>query len=573
MTAKRLLLLLDVFPGIAPDGWLSPPVAQEHLLLLTDHGFQRPDAGGSFDWLELGSAVEKLADRVLELVGSSGDGAELYIGGQAPLSLFIHLGFRLSKFVGKQTFLARGLAGGAVEQFDLTLPSEGEAVFGTELPEKVASSFGTGLVALYVDTGGRDLPADPISSFLQGTGQGSLQLVEARTREPVVVTATSAPRVAAELTQLLSLLPSRFPKRDGLALFVAGPTLLAFLLGRALNPSLIGRVLLTNFEEQAYKLTYSLPFERPSVEIDPSPEAELRRIHTKEKIVRAIDQLRSEISDADVPDGSLLSAQGRTALIAQLKTLRFAADDGGEFRLSFAHGELRLGRGLLEAISKLDEPEIEDLSKLFVLHELIHDAQGLRSTNFAGVGRASVALEQVDYLADALAVRTLLRVEGRQGGPRAQQEDAVRDCGVRLIEAILSGIEAFDRLEHGARIERLTERRMRRYLIWHLQRSRAVTARSLDNLDRMLGERVAVELAPLMGRIDIRRHEKVVTQPTPATSLFAAVDGRLVRLGPSRDLDTQAVVESLRSYGRTPLVQLMNFLVEENRGTLAPWRH
>lgn len=572
MTAKRFLLLLDVFPGIAPDGWLAPEVAPEHRLLLTDHGFQRSDAGASFDWLELGGAVEKLADHAIELVAASGDGAELYIGGQAPLSLFVHLGFRLSKFVGKQTFLARGPAGGAIEQFDLTLPPGADAVFGAELPEKHASQFGTGLLALYVDTGGRLLPAEPISSFLQGTGQGSLQLVEARTEDPVVITATSAPTVALELTQRLSMLPSRFPRRDGLALFVAGPTLLAFLLGRALNPSLIGRVLLTNFEDQAYKLTYSLPFERPSVEIDPSAEAELRRVHTKEKIVRAIEQLRTEISDADVPDDSLLSDQGRTALIAQLKALRLAADDGGEFRLSFAHGELRLGRGLLEAVSKLDESEIKDLSKLFVLHELVHDAQGLRSTNFSGVGRASVALEQVDYLADAFALRTLLRLESRQGGPRAQQEDAMRDCGVRLIEAILSGVEAFDRLEHGARIERLTERRMRRYLIWHLQRSRAVTVRSLADFDKMLRERVAVELAPLMGRIDIRRHEKVVTQPTQATSLFAAIDGRLIRLAPSRDLDAKAVVESLRSYGRTPLVQLMNFLVEENRATLAPWR-
>lgn len=119
-----------------------------------------------------------------------------------------------------------------------------------------------------------------------------------------------------------------------------------------------------------------------------------------------------------------------------------------------SRGELRLGQGLLEAIAKLDDPKIADLTKLFVLHELVHDAQGLRSSNFAGVGRAAVALEQIDYLADA----------------------------------------------------------------------------------------------------------------------FAAIDGKLVRLEPSRDFGPHAVVESLRSYGRTPLEQLMNYLVEENRSVLVPWR-
>jgi hypothetical protein len=571
MTVKRLLVLLDVYPGVGPEAWLSPTVPSEDLLVLTSHGFHRAEAGTPFDWLELGAAVENLADRVHERVAAASDGAEVYIGGQAPLPLFVHLGFRLSKFVGKQTFLARGPAGGAIEQFDLTLPPERERFF-MESAHLAESSFGTGLLALYVDTAGRTLPGEAISKFLQGTGQGSLQLVEARTDKAEVITAQSAPRVALELAQLLSILPSRFPKRDGLALFVAGPVLLAFLVGRALNASMVGRVVLSNFEEQAYRLTYSLPFERKSVEIDLSPEGELRRVHAKEKVTRAIEQLRSEVSDVDIPDDSLLSLEGRTALAAQLKALRVAADDGGEFRLSFARGELRLGRGLLEAISKLDDTKIADLTKLFVLHELVHDAQGLRSTNFAGVGRASVALEQIDYLADAFALRTLLRLEARQGGPRANRDEAMRDCGVRLIEAILAGIEAFDSLEHGPRIERLTERRTRRYLIWHLQRSRAATVTELADLDRMLVERVAVELAPLMGRIDIRRHEKVVTQPTSATSLFAAVDGRLIRLAPSHDFDPHAVVESLRSYGRTPLEQLMNYLVEENRSVLAPWR-
>jgi hypothetical protein len=38
-------------------------------------------------------------------------------------------------------------------------------------------------------------------------------------------------------------------------------------------------------------------------------------------------------------------------------------------------------------------------------------------------------------------------------------------------------MQAFDRAEHGSRIGRLAERRLRRYLIWHLQLARARTIR------------------------------------------------------------------------------------------------
>src|SRR6478752_4164024 len=101
MTATRLLLLRDVFAGISTEGWQTSPVLLQHRLLLTEHGFQRGEPGTPFDWLELGGAVERLADRAHELVGGAGGDVELFVGGQAPLSLFVHLGFRLSKFFGK----------------------------------------------------------------------------------------------------------------------------------------------------------------------------------------------------------------------------------------------------------------------------------------------------------------------------------------------------------------------------------------------------------------------------------------------------------------------------------------
>lgn len=165
--------------------------------------------------------------------------------------------------------------------------------------------------------------------------------------------------------------------------------------------------------------------------------AKLRRIETKLKMVSAIDQLKRELSDEDIAREPLLDSQSAASLRSQLTTLVVAAADTDEFKLSIAQGELHLALGLLEAISKLDDAKISDLTRLFVLHELVHDAQGLLTTNFAGVGRASVALEQVDYLADAFALRTLIRLEVRQGGARANEPAAIRAVGVRLVDTIV----------------------------------------------------------------------------------------------------------------------------------------
>jgi hypothetical protein len=569
-----LLLLLDVLPGLATEDWVQEPIPPENRIVLTETGFERPEPGVALDWLQIGSAVERLADHASERLAATSDSVTIYVGGQAPLFAFAHLGYRLSKFVGKQIFLGVRPTGGVIEAFDLTLAADGVEFFanGSAVPS-YPPAFGTGLLALFVDCADRTTPTDAIADALRSTGQSVLDLVERRTEGAKVIDSTSAPQVALELTQLLSTLPSRYPKSDGLALFLAGPTLLAFLVGRALNPSLVGKVLLTNFVNRAYQTAYSLPFERPVIEtIDRSPEAQLRRHKAKTKIVTAIHDLKSVLTAEDMAADPLLAASDAPAIIQQLSSLKVSDKDGDEFSLSLAQGELSLGEPLIEAISNLDDEKISDLAKLFVLHELVHDVQGLRTTNFRGVGRAAVALEQVDYLADAFSLRTLMHIEARRGGDKAREQAAVRRYGVRLVDTILSGIEAFDSMDHGARIERLTERRVRRYLIWHLQRARATSLLDTSNFDQMLGERVAVELAPLMGRIDLRAHEKVVTRPTPTTSLFIALDGRLIRVAASHDFEPAAVLEALRTFGRTPLEKLMNFVLEENRKLLAPWR-
>jgi hypothetical protein len=74
-------------------------------------------------------------------------------------------------------------------------------------------------------------------------------------------------------------------------------------------------------------------------------------------------------------------------------------------------------------------------------------------------------------------------------------------------------MQAFDRSEQGDQIVRLAERRLRRYLIWHLQLCRARTITTRDDIDVLLGDRVIVEVAPLRGYRD-SRYDKVASAGT-----------------------------------------------------------
>jgi hypothetical protein len=201
----------------------------------------------------------------------------------------------------------------------------------------------------------------------------------------------------------------------------------------------------------------------------------------------------------------------------------------------------------------------------------VHGAiQGIRSTNFQGIGRAGIALEQIDYMADAFAVRALAKNELTNLGSAKRAREAGRIVS-ELVDATLSGIEAFDRMGGAVRITRLTERRLRRYLIWHLQRARAETIRGKSHLDDLLSVPLTVELAPLPGTLDSERLEKVVDGAYMETSLFCAVGGRLVRVDPAPLPGAADILEAVCTFNRATLTKVMSALVENNSRTLASW--
>ncbi|WP_434045160.1 MULTISPECIES: hypothetical protein [Sorangium] len=574
----QILIAVDLYPAVSVDelrDTLPHEREDRRTLLLTQFGAPRlappPDAS-PIDWPAVGRAVEKLVAEVQTIRGDRP--AVLFIGGRGPLSVFVHLGYLLSKFGGRQVVLNQPPGGGPWEHFPMEAatvekPALLDVVAG--LPaEEVPSS---GRVGIYVDTAGRDTSRAVFTDFIKEEGDHVAGVVKLRSSAPLRLTPEDVPALVLQLTQFLSHAPTRYPDRSGLSLFVGGPAQVAFAVGRAINPTVVGKdIWLTEYRAPSYERLYSLPFNpRTEPEIPRGAEDVIARRDVLDAMAAAIDELKRHMKAEHLP-GDVLSANDRKKFIDRLVRLERSTDTKKDsaFRLRVIEGHYALGEGIAEALRRSTVPHQQGFAKLLILHELLHDWQALRSTNYSAVGGAGFVLEQVDYAADAFAVRALMKMELDRGGDAARDE--LRARLQRWLEMVIHGISAFDIMVQGATtMARLDERRLRRYLMWHLQLARAATIREPSHVDEMLRPPLTVELAPLAGRLDTERYEKVVKRALPDTELFCAIGGHLVRQARRPGFDPGALVEAVKSYAREPIQQSMVFLVDEHRGKLAPW--
>ncbi|WP_437288475.1 hypothetical protein [Sorangium sp. So ce406] len=574
----QILIAVDLYPAVSVDelrDTLPHEREDRRTLLLTQFGAPRlapPPDDAPIDWPAVGRAVEKLVAEVQTIRGDRT--AVLFIGGRGPLSVFVHLGYLLSKFGGRQVVLNQPPGGGPWEHF----PMEAAAVEKPALLDVVAGLPAeevpsSGRVGIYVDTAGRDTSRAVFTDFIKEEGDHVAGLVKLRSSAPLRLTPEDVPALVLQLTQFLSHAPTRYPDRSGISLFVGGPAQVAFAVGRAINPTVVGKdIWLTEYRAPSYERLYSLPFNpRTEPEIPRGAEDVIARRDVLDAMAAAIDELKRHMKAEHLP-GDVLSANDRKKFIDRLVRLERSTDTKKDsaFRLRVIEGHYALGEGIAEALRRSTVPHQQGFAKLLILHELLHDWQALRSTNYSAVGGAGFVLEQVDYAADAFAVRALMKMELDRGGDAARDE--LRACLQRWLEMVIHGISAFDIMVQGATtMARLDERRLRRYLMWHLQLARAATIREPSHVDEMLRPPLTVELAPLAGRLDTERYEKVVKRALPDTELFCAIGGHLVRQARRPGFDPGALVEAVKSYAREPIQQTMVFLVDEHRGKLAPW--
>lgn len=290
-------------------------------------------------------------------------------------------------------------------------------------------------------------------------------------------------------------------------------------------------------------------------------------------MLEGIEELRDTIEPRDFPVWGPDDDERRT-WIDYLRDLKIPREaEGDAFGLSVLLRRLALGRGLLQALRGSPRDMQQSFAQLLLLHELFHDGQDLRTSNYYDVGRAGTVLEAVDFAADAFALAVLIAWDLPRSGPRAAERAG--DIAARWVGRAIRGIEAFDLLEQGTRIERLYERRLRRYLVWYLQQERARVVRPGKNarrdVEQLFAGRLAVELAPLAGHLDAR-FDKIVAGPTPQTELLASLDGHLIRAARHPGFDPGELVGAVCEYQGARIEQAMHYVLDEHRAVLVPWR-
>lgn len=566
----QALIIVDVEGAVLEDELtqLLPDSRDERLVLsLTANGAPKVQRRGAdaqpIDWPAIGRAVEQVAKKISD--ARSNKVLHLYVGGQGPLPIFTHMGYAVSKFTGEQFVIGRRPAG-PWETLPLGKgPTAPELLTATSLPAH--PSHATGRVAIYVDIAARPVNVHAVRTSIEAAGDRVADIVELRTATSITMDGANAGPLADELATKIARVLALYPHASGLSVFVAGPTVLALSVGRAINPSIVPSAWLTNYNAGTYEAVYELPFRAEAAPNMPSDEASVAARNDLRKVLaHAVEEVKLELVEEDL--GMLLTASERASFLARLQALQLDMTPSPDFSLSIAQGRYALGEGLVEALRNSERETQARFVKLLMIHELFHDHQGVRSTNHFDVARAGVVVEAVDYVADMFALRALVQGDLRRGGVRARSDPRGVLCA--WIDAILYGIQAFDLLD-GPRIERLPDRRLRRYLTWHLQRARAETIDTVEHANILLTSTVSAELAPISALLD-QRSDRIVRAALPTTEFFAAIDGRLVRHPRRPGFEPSDLVEAVRGFKTVPIQKAMRFVIEEDKAKLIPWR-
>jgi hypothetical protein len=523
------------------------------------------------DWDGCVGSIEDMIRYGREKGIASGRPVEFYVAGLAPLPLFTCLGMKMSAWGPPVTFLNRR----QTNQWDVLKPvgrcqdSEGQFFDVVQGLSEGSPCDGTGYVALYVSTNSESAPREKIRTALREDGKELTAVIELRTNDSKYLDSTNSVGAAEHLARLVSRIPGTYPHAAGLGVFVFGPSSLAYLVGRSINPTMFTEVLIGNYQAPNYDIVLRWPRSGRRIRPIAMEEEDLRiREQVLHEVRNGILEVQETIQVDDLPD--FMSSNGKRDFLSNIHRVSVPTAPSGEsFELQVLQGRMILGHGLLETLRHESQESIRRIAALLFLHEVYHFNQHLHSANFRNIGRAGVALEEIDFWADTVAVCALtlrdLRTASTGGNKPA-------GCYIEAnVGSVLSGIEAFDRFEQGARIDRLAERRLRRYLIWHLQSARARTNPCTRNaVQDMLADRLIVELGPLVGPSD-SRYEKLVNRPHSTTELHVVLDRKLFRYSSNAYISPGRIIECVRNFDRKGLEDSMDHVVIEHHQDLAPW--
>jgi hypothetical protein len=579
----QIVFILDVDKEVAIDQVRARlPSHREgvHILKLSEYGApivrRHGDEKSPVDWTGLALAVVRMVTDARKRSKGVEAPSEHYIAGHAPLAVFVHLSAELSAWAGPVTVINPRKDGTwAVVPLTRTAASSDVAFFDivSELPVRAPSDI-EGRLAVFISCGLPPLRKE-MRALVRDQEEQVGEIIEIRTSTSRDLNDVTAAAAAQQLQDIFSKLRGAYPDASGLAIFIAGPAQLAAMVGRALNPTIHQSAWIADFDAGLYELAFSLPWRGArNLDISQTGEAKLRRQQALGELNAALSDFREQFGEEDLPPGSFpMTPQARQRFLGdvqRLKPLRESEGNDEPFQLEILEDALIISPGLLEALALLDEAQRKALGQVFILHELFHVGQDLRSVHYHGIGRAGFALEEIDYWADAFALGVLGKMEVRNRGPQGLRH--VKDIVTTLTHAVLKGLAAFDRLSEGDTIERLSERRLRRYLIWHLQHSRAETITAPEHIWELFGARLLVELAPLEGGLNAA-FDKIARKTLPErTELFIVLEARLLRETKTQSFDPDRLINAIRTYDIDTIQQCMRVVRTKHERDLVPWR-
>lgn len=332
---RQVLLVLDVDDDVfeAEVSPVLPEGAEREVLSLSQfgaprlHRSTRPEE--PVDWGVLCDSVKKMVARMRALRNVGGAPLQHFICGKAPLPLFLLLARELSARSEPQTFVgwSREMGWGVFPLTASIAPKVGffDVVRGLS-EETQGGTPRRGMVALFISTMGGPVPEGMLRDLIQREGEDVAGVVEVRTSRAVFVNPEDVSAATGQLGRTLSQIPLFYPDARGVAVFVAGPALLAFLVGRLL-PGTLGEVWFANHRpffkdyERAYASPRNPRFAAPTTG-DFSPI--VRKVVIRG--LRGIDEVAFDLPapEPDVAQHLLVLGENGTGKTTLLRALAFA---------------------------------------------------------------------------------------------------------------------------------------------------------------------------------------------------------------------------------------------------------
>lgn len=402
--AREVWVVLDVFGRPTTAEWAGAKASGAREIIYHSEHRDRPepiDPRSDLDWAALADATEATVAQLRERLAGS-EPTRLTIAGLAPLPLFAHLGMTLSAWSQPAVLLNRR-GTGEWDALQIDGQPAGAPFFDlvrgldrTDPAEEI------GRVAVFVAPAGYLISLSAIRAYLAERGERLAGLVEI-TSSQETLTAETANAASADLLQAMRAIRAAYPRAHGIALFVAGPSTLAFLAGRALNPNVLGTIDVPQFQAGRYVPALMLPWLGGRAAA-PSPEASLSLDRLRLRDFRGIRDAEIELH----PESSVLiglNGAGKTSvldamslMLAQLidPIVARATERQGDkppTRQRLAFDDIRIGadEATIEAVIRWDERRSQ------------WSIQRRRDENSPAVHKASPALKQAIDALDRLS--------------------------------------------------------------------------------------------------------------------------------------------------------------------------